>query len=205
MRFYTKPHQAYGGIALHARRMSVCLLSQDGEILRHRNIQTSPETWLKAMAPYWEELVVAVDCSLTWDLARRPLRPGPDAFVLGHALSMNAIHGGKATHDKIDSHKIAVLLRGGMLPQASVSPAERRATRDFLRRRMYLTRQRAEMLAHMQHTNSQDHRPEIGKKLAYKANRAGVAARFPAPAVHKRMEVDLGLIGYDDQGLNDLE
>jgi hypothetical protein len=118
---------------------------------------------------------------------------------------MNAIHGGKATHDKIDSHKIAVLLRGGMLPQASVSPAERRATRDFLRRRMYLTRQRAEMLAHMQHTNSQDHRPEIGKKLAYKANRAGVAARFPAPAVHKRMEVDLGLIGYDDQGLNDLE
>jgi hypothetical protein len=33
---------------------------------------------------------------------------------------MNAIHGGKATHAKLDSQKIAQLLRGGRLPQASV-------------------------------------------------------------------------------------
>ena len=48
--------------------------------------------------------------------------------MLGHALSMKAIHGGKATHDTIDSQEIAALLRGGMLPQAYVSPAEMRAT-----------------------------------------------------------------------------
>ena len=30
----------------------------------------------------------------------------------------------------IDAHKIAVLLRGGMLPQAYVYPAEMRAIRD---------------------------------------------------------------------------
>jgi hypothetical protein len=30
-------------------------------------------------------------------------------FVLGHALSMKAIHGGKANNDKIDAHKIAAL------------------------------------------------------------------------------------------------
>ena len=41
---------------------------------------------------------------------------------------MKAIHGGKAKNDKIDAHKIAVLLRGGMLPQAYVYPAEMRAT-----------------------------------------------------------------------------
>jgi hypothetical protein len=29
---------------------------------------------------------------------------------------MKAIHGGKAQTEKIDAHKIAVLLRGGMLP-----------------------------------------------------------------------------------------
>jgi hypothetical protein len=37
-------------------------------------------------------------------------------FGLGHALSMKAIHGGKATHDTIDAQTIAMLLRGGMLP-----------------------------------------------------------------------------------------
>jgi hypothetical protein len=44
-------------------------------------------------------------------------------------------HGGQAKHDKIDAQNIALLLRGGMLPQASVDPAEMRATRDLLRRR----------------------------------------------------------------------
>ena len=31
-------------------------------------------------------------------------------FVLGHALYMKAIHGGKTKNDKIDAHKIATLL-----------------------------------------------------------------------------------------------
>ena len=51
MRFYTKPHQWYCGIDLHARTMYVCILSQDGEIVLHRNIKTTPETFLKAIAP----------------------------------------------------------------------------------------------------------------------------------------------------------
>jgi hypothetical protein len=49
-------------------------------------------------------------------------------FVLGHALYMKAIHGGKAKNDKIDAQKIALLLRGGMLPQAYVYPAAMRAS-----------------------------------------------------------------------------
>jgi hypothetical protein len=106
-------------------------------------------------------------------------------FVLGHALYMKAIHGGKAKHDTIDAQNIAVLLRGGMLPQAYVYPAEMRATRDLLRRRVHLMRKRAELLTHVQHTNRQYNLPEIGKKIAYKANRDGVAERFPDPAVQK--------------------
>jgi transposase len=118
---------------------------------------------------------------------------------------MKAIHGGKAKNDKIDAHKIAVLLRGGMLPQAYVYPAEMRATRDLLRRRMHLTRKRAELLAHIQNTNSQYNLPEIGKKLAYKANRAGVAEGFPEPAVQQSSEVDLALIDTYDHLLTNLE
>jgi transposase len=86
-----------------------------------------------------------------------------------------------------------------------VYPAEMRATRDLLRRRIHLMRKRAELLAHIQNTNSQYHLPEIGKKLAYKANRVGVAERFLDPAVQKSIEVDLALIGHDDRRLTDLE
>jgi transposase len=205
MRFYTKQHKAYCGIDLHARSMYMCILSQDGEILLHRNMKTSPEMFLKAIAPYREDLVVCVECIFTWywlaDLCAREGIP----FVLGHALYMKAIHGGKAKNDKIDAQKIAVLLRGGMLPQAYVYPAAMRATRDLLRRRTHLMRKRAELLTHIQQTNSQYNLPEIGKKIAYKANRDGVAERFPDPAVQKSIEVDLALIGHYDQLLRDVE
>jgi transposase len=118
---------------------------------------------------------------------------------------MKAIHGGKAKNDTIDAQKIAVLLRGGMLPQAYVYPAQMRATRDLLRRRMPLVRKRAELLAHIQQTNSQYNLPEIGKQLASKANRAGVAERFPEPAVQKSMALDLTLIDAYDRLVTDLE
>jgi transposase len=118
---------------------------------------------------------------------------------------MKAIHGGKAKHDTIDSPKIAVLLRGGMRPQASVYPAQMRATRDLLRRRMHLAHKRAELLAHVQHTNSQYHLPAIGQKMAYKANRDGVAERFADPAVQQSIAVDLTRIGHDDDLLRDVE
>jgi transposase len=205
MRFYTKPHQFYCGIDLHARSMYVCILSHDGEFLLHRNMKAAPEVFLKAVAPYREGLVVAVECVFTWywlaDLCAHEGIP----FVLGHALYMKAIHGGKAKNDKIDSHKIAALLRGGMLPQAYVYPAQMRATRDLLRRRTHLMRKRAELLSHVQNTNSQYNLPEIGKKIAYNANREGVAERFEEAAVQKTIAVDLGLITYYDELLKDLE
>src|SRR5262245_22405552 len=196
MRFYTKQHQFYCGIDLHARTMYVCILSQDGEIVLHRNMPAGPAALLKAIAPYRDDIVIAVACIFTWywlaDLCAQEGLP----FVLGHALYRKAIHGGKAKNDKSDSQKIAVLLRGGLLPQASVSPAAMRATRDLLRRRMPLMRKRAELLAHIQNTNSQYTLPEIGKKLAHKGNRDGVAERFLAPAVQKSVEVDLALIDH---------
>src|SRR5918994_7447842 len=205
MRFYTKPHKFYWGIDLHARSIYLCVLNQDGEIMLHHNMKTSPEMFLKAITPYREDLVVAAECIFTWywlaDLCAQEHIP----FVLGHALYMKAIHGGKAKNDKIDAHKIAVLLRGGMLPQAYVYPAEMRATRDLLRRRIHLMRKRAELLGHIQQTNSQYNLPEIGKKIAYKANRDGVAERFADPAVQKSIEVDLALIGHYDELLRDIE
>src|SRR6201993_1235904 len=193
MNFYTQQHKQYCGIDLHARAMYVCILDQTGTKLVHKNLPTTPAGFLCLIAPYKEDLVVGVECLFTWYwLADRCSQEGI-AFVLGHALYMKAIHGGKAKNDKIDAHKIAVLLRGGMMPQAYVYPAEMRATRDLLRRRCHLVHKRAELLVHIQNTNSQYNLPEIGKKLAYKANREGVAERFPDPAVQKSIEVDLGL------------
>jgi transposase len=205
MKFYTQQHKHYCGIDLHAKAMYVCILDQSGTILVHKNLPTTPEALLRIIAPYREDVVVGVECIFTWYWVADLCAKEGIAFVLGHALYMKAIHGGKAKNDKIDAQKIAILLRGGMLPQAYVYPAEMRATRDLLRRRCHLVHKRAELLAHIHNTNSQYNLPEIGKKLAYKANREGVEEHFPDPSVRKTIEVDVSLIDHYDKLLGEVE
>ena len=92
---------------------------------------------------------MAAECMFTWYWLADLCAAEGLTFVLGHALAMKAILGGKAKNDMIDSHKIASLLRGGLLPQAYVYPAGMRSTRDLLRRRLHLVRKRGELLAHI--------------------------------------------------------
>jgi len=92
MRFYTQAHRYYCGIDLHARWMYVCILDPQGEVLLHRNLRACPETFLKAVEPYRQDLVVAVECIFSWYwLADLCAHHGIE-FVLGHALYMKAIH-----------------------------------------------------------------------------------------------------------------
>src|SRR5258705_5055761 len=205
MRFYNRPHTYYCGIDLHVKTMYVCILDSTGQVLVHRNMPSTPAAFLAVVAPYRDGVVVAVECIFTWYWLADVCAAEGIAFVLGHALAMKAIHGGKAKNDRIDAHKIAVLLRGGMLPQAYVCPAAMRSTRDLIRRRLHLVRKRGQLLAHIQNTRAQYNLPVFGRKLAYHANRAGVVEHFPDPSVQKSIAVDLALIDQYDALVTDLE
>src|ERR1700752_1581212 len=128
MRFYTQQHQFYCGIDLHARTMYLCILNRDGEILVHRNMPAGPDPFLRTIAPYREDLVVCVECIFTWywlaDLCAREGIP----FVLGHALSMKAIHGVRQNMTRSTPKKLpcccvaACCLKPTSLPQRCVPP-----------------------------------------------------------------------------------
>jgi len=205
MRFYTRQHRHYCGVDLHARSMYVCILDAEGAVLVSKNIPASPEPFLELIAPYREDLAVAAECMFTWywlaDLCERE----GIVFVLGHALYMRAIHGGKAKNDRIDAHKISALLRGGMMPQAYVYPRAMRATRDLMRRRNHLMRKRAELLVHIQNTNSQYNLPAFGARIAKPHLRREAASHFPEAAVRKSVELDVSLIDHYDRQLPELE
>jgi transposase len=199
MSCYTRQHKHYCGIDLHARTMSVCLLDPAGTILIHKNLPATPAAFLRLVAPYRDDLVVAVACSFTWYWLSALWARAGLALVLGHARSMQAIPGGKAKTATSDAHTSAVLLRGGMIPLASGSPPKMRAPRELLRRRCQLRHERAELLAHRQNTTGQYTPPELGKEVASKANRGGVAEHCPEPSVRKTIELDLTLIDHYDK------
>ena len=207
MRFYCQPHRFYGGIDLHARSMYLCILDHDGNTVFDRNLPCDPKAFLHAIAPFRDGIVVGVECMFGWywvaDLCREQQIP----FVLGHALYMKAIHGGKAKNDRIDAGKIARLLRGGTFPLSYVYPKGMRETRDLLRRRMYLVHKRAELITHVQILNSQYNLPAFSKKLSFAANRAElrIAERFRDASVRKNAELDLDLIDKLDELIGETE
>jgi len=205
MRFYTKRHQFYCGVDLHARSMYLCVLDDVGNARLHKNFPARPGPFLKAIAPFREDVVVCAECMFSWywlaDLCSEQDIP----FVLGHALYMRAIHGGKAKNDRVDAYKIAALLKGGNLPTGYVYPQKMRSTRDLMRRRMFFSRKRADLLAHIQNTCSQYNHEPFSKDISYRSNRSEIADHFPDPSVRKSIELDLSLLDFYEDLLRDLE
>ena len=205
MKFFSKQHQYYCGIDLHARKMYVCIIDHQGILKMHQNIKTDPKVFLELIKPYMDDLVVGVEGVFCWYWLADLCHEHKITFVLGHALYMKAIHGGKTKNDKIDSYKLASLLRGGNFPIAYAYPARMRSTRDLLRRRMYISRRCNELVAHIQNTNTQYNLPAFKKKLSRKYNHESVAERFEDAEVRKSVEVDLAMIESLNQILGKLE
>jgi len=168
-------------------------------------MKTRPDIFLHAIKPFREDLVVSAECMFAWywlaDLCEDENIP----FILGHALYMRAIHGGKSKNDRIDSHKIAALLRGGLIPQAYVYPKKMRATRDLMRRRNHFMRKRAELFSHTQNTATQYNLADPLGRIAIPKNREGLIERFDTPCVQKSIEANVEMITAYDRVIDALE
>ena len=205
MRFYTQQHQHYCGIDLHARSMYVCILNQAGETLTHRKLPCKPDELLRTLEPYREDLVVGVECLFCWYWVADLCEEQNISFLLGHAYYMKAIHGGKSKNDRIDSHKIAALLRGGNFPLAYVYPRAMRATRDLLRRRLLFARKRGELLTHIENTNTQYNLPPMEERVRTTKDRGAVIEHFDNEHVQMSIAADVALLDEFDKVIRELE
>jgi len=205
MRFYNYQHQFYAGIDLHARKMYICIIDTDGKKIYHKNMDANPFQLKQALEPYKTDVIVGVECVFTWYWIADCCEDNGIPFVLGHALYMKAIHGGKTKNDKIDSFKIASMLRGGMFPIAYVYPRKMRATRDLLRRRQYFIHHQSALLAHIQNTNTQYNYPVFEKNIARASNRINITNRFINYFAQKSIETDMNLLDSYHRILLDIE
>lgn len=179
-------------------------MNAEGKKLLHKNIKTDPQAFLKLIAPYRDDLCVAVECMFSWYWLSDLCFQEKIHFVLGHALYMKAIHGGKAKSDRIDSEKIAILLKGGNIPQSYVYPPEMRSTRDLMRRRTHFVRRRGEFMAHIKNTNTQYNMSAIGN-MGNKCDRIGVAERFGESSTSMSVQADLDMVEHYDTVIKNME
>ena len=185
--------------------MYACVVDQDGNKRLHQNFSTNniPD-FLAKIKPFLPDLVVGCECTFNWywlaDLCDARRIP----FVLGHAYYLRAIHGAKVKNDKVDSEKLAYLLRGGNFAVAYAYPKDWRSTRDLLRRRTHFVRRRGETLTHLTNLHHQ-YNLTLGKKLQYASNREGVADKFEDPSVKFSIDTDLEILADYDRTIRKLE
>ena len=205
MRFYTNSHPYYCGIDLHARILYVCIIDDKEKVLVHKKISANPDALMKLIEPYLGNIIVGVECMHCWYWVSDWCEDNHIDFILGHALYMKAIHGGKAKNDKIDSYKIAKLMKGGNFPLAYNYPRAMRATRDLLRRRMHIVRHGAQLKAHVKNTTSQYNLPPNGLNLRYASNREKMQNKFNDPSVQFNIDLDINLIDSYEKELYKVE
>ena len=205
MNFYNNTHPYYCGIDLHARTLYVCIIEQDGNICVHKEISADPNKLTKLLEPYIGNIVVGVECMHCWYWVADFCDDIGVDFILGHALYMKAIHGGKAKNDRIDSFKIANLIRGGNFPLAYVYPKDMRATRDLLRRRMKIVRHGADLKAHVVNTTSQYNLPPNKVNLKNTTAREQLKNTFSDNVVQKNIDLDMVILDCYAEQLSKIE
>jgi transposase len=150
MKYYTTSTEFNCGIDLHARQMYVCVMDRQGKIQVHCNIIGNDFGYfLKRVELYRHDLTVVCECTFNWYWLADACFEAKIPFVLAHALYLKHIHGGKNKNDRIDSEKLAHLLRANLIPPSYLYPAEHRPIRSLLRQRMSYVWQRAQLMTHL--------------------------------------------------------
>ena len=200
MKYYTTTTEFNCGIDLHARQMYVCIMNKDGKKVVHKNIKNNDfEFFLKLAAPYLHDLTVVCECCFNWYwLADACLDAGIE-FVLAHALYLKHIHGGKNKNDRIDSEKLAHLLRTNLIPPSYVYPKERRPMRALLRQRMSYVWERSELLTHLSMNQTAEGLVPVAKGGHNRdVWEERILAQYTDPLLKLAVECDMELIrSYD--------
>jgi transposase len=148
MKYYTSTTEYNCGIDLHARQMYVCVMDRQGKKLVHCNIKDNDfDYFLKLIKPYRHDITICSECMFGWYWLADACQEQGLTFVLAHALYLHLIHGGKNKNDRIDSEKIAHLLRSNLIPPSYVYPSAKRPLRALLRQRIFYVWRRSELLA----------------------------------------------------------
>jgi len=181
------------GIDLDKHSSQIAILTEDGEVVQQRlaNDVTRLEEFFGDLPPHTP---VAIEASGTWwwlvDLLERL---GHDP-ILSHPKQTKAIAAARLKNDRVDAERLALLLRGDLLPTVWIPPAALREARELVRHRIQLVwvrgviRNRLQaMLArrNLQPTSGQSWLTQRGQRELH---------RLPLPAAAGRIREDCSAV-----------
>jgi transposase len=125
------------GVDLDKHNSQIAVLTDDGEIVQQR-LANEATLLEKFFAQLPRQTPVALEASGTWwwlvdlleQLGHRP--------VLSNPKQTKAIAAARLKNDRVDAERLALLLRGDLLPTVWIPPAALREARELVRHRIQL-------------------------------------------------------------------
>ena len=131
----------YLGIDIHRKRSHVVAVSQEGERLLSRRVQSSPAGLWRVFGEFEAQpLEVAFESTFGWGWLADLLADADIPAHMAHPLATKAIASARVKNDAVDAETLAQLLRCDLLPESWMAPPEGREARCLARRRTSLVR-----------------------------------------------------------------
>jgi transposase len=126
------------GIDLATRSSQICVIDQDRKVQFNRKLPNHWSVIEMALSPYRESVSVVIEASCNWYWLADKLQDNGYDLKLAHPVKLKAITDAKIKTDRRDAHWLALLLAGGLIPEAHICPRHQRRLRDLCRWRWRL-------------------------------------------------------------------
>jgi transposase len=127
----------YVGVDLHKQISQVAVLTPEGDVKQHR-LKNEVGAVQQFFAALPSPARVAIEASGTWWWLVDLLEQLGHQPVLSHPKQTKAIAAARLKNDRVDAARLALLLRGDLLPTVWIPPVSLREARELLRHRVSL-------------------------------------------------------------------
>jgi transposase len=141
----------YAGIDLHSSNCYLAVIDQQQRQLLGKRLPNSLDQVQAALRPFKDQISgVVVESTYNWYWLVDGLQEEGYRVHLANPSAIRQYEGLKHTDDKWDAFWLAQLLLLGILPQGYIYPKAEPSTRDLLRRRLLVVRQRTAHILSLQ-------------------------------------------------------
>jgi transposase len=133
----------YVGLDYHLRTSSLCILNEDGKIVKQRTVRGRFGEVAEELAKLEEPLEVVFEATGGYGPLHEKLSKVARRVVMAHPAALALIWKSKRKNDRVDAQKLAKLLYLDAVPQAHVPGPAVRQWRRLIELRRSLVRRRA--------------------------------------------------------------
>ena len=176
------------GVDLDKHTSQIAVLAGDGEIAQQR-VPNDAARLAKFFAELPPQTPVAIEASGTWWWLVDLLEELGHQPVLSNPKQTKAIAAARLKNDRVDAERLALLLRGDLLPTVWIPPAALREARELVRHRIQLVWLRGVIRNRLQAMLARRNLHSTSGK-SWLTQRAARAARVAAAALDGGAESD---------------